>query len=201
MALPERIDRTAPPGEARGSVQAFLAQWQPDLLVWLTGNLRGVLLAEAVRQGLPCILAEAATSALSLEARGWRPGARKSALSSFGRALAVDGTAAARLRRAGIPAQAVEVTGPLDDGPAALPCREDDRLEMSRMVGNRPCWLVSGANLRELDLVLAAHRQACKRAHRLLLMQKLIEVFDRYANTDGKSNGWYLLARIKNLGD
>ncbi len=167
---PRNLRLAVIPSEARGAAQGWLDHWRPDMLLWMGGALLPVLLGETARTAIPMLLVEADAAGPVLSGVGWRPGARRAALQHFDRALALDGTAKARLRRLGIPDERIEVTGALDDiGP--LPgCHERDRGDMARAIGARPVWLVAGAVPGEIDSIAAAHRQAIKRAHRLLLL-------------------------------
>jgi 3-deoxy-D-manno-octulosonic-acid transferase len=62
----------------------------------------------------------------------WRflRGMARSLLNRFDQALVQDDITAMYLRRLGMPASRMEVTGTLKEGAAALPCDEDERREM-----------------------------------------------------------------------
>nr|WP_278245653.1 glycosyltransferase N-terminal domain-containing protein [Limimaricola pyoseonensis] len=165
-----RLLHAPAPPDSRLAAQEFLARWQPDMLIWMQGALQPALLAEAARAGLPAVLADAQAETATLSGGGWRPGARRLAFQRFERLLAVDGTAAARLRRLGVEDGRIEITGALDEDHPLPGYHESDRADMAQAIGARPVWLVAGATGREIDAVSAAHRQASRRAHRLLMI-------------------------------
>ena len=73
-------------------------------------------------------------------------------------------------RSAGFPADQIEVTGPLDPGAVVLPCNERERRDLAQTLGSRSVWCAAEVPMIELEQISAAHRQASRRAHRLLLI-------------------------------
>ena len=158
--------RHAPP-EALGAIRAFLARWEPDLLLWTGGALRPALLAEA---RMPRLLVEGAPRA-HLLLRGNRvPGLARATVPLLDRAVAADPDAARRLRRAGLPEARVSVAPPLGEPPPILPCNERERRDLAGTLGSRPVWLAGDLPLSELPQVIAAQRLALRSAHRLLVI-------------------------------
>src|SRR5690606_11848146 len=84
--------------------------------------------------------------------------------------LATDHAAAAQLRRAGMEANRIEVSGALEIGLDVPSCNERERREMAALLGTRPVWLAADVPMDELDAIATAHRQASRRAHRLCLI-------------------------------
>ncbi|GGL54368.1 3-deoxy-D-manno-octulosonic acid transferase [Wenxinia marina] len=168
VPAPEGLRLEAVPQDLRASARAFLDHWRPDLLVWLGGELRPALLSEAgeVRR----ILADVRGDEVGVEGGSWLPGLTGALLDGFVRGFAADAGAAARLRRAGMSADRIQVTGPLDAALPALPCSERDRADLAHALGTRPVWLAVGLPPDEVPAVAAAHRAAGGRTHRLLLI-------------------------------
>lgn len=156
-----------PPDEPE-AVRAALAHWRPDVVIWFQGDLRPVLLEQLAE--VPRILVDAEADRIRLVSRGWLPGLLRRVASGFDLALAVDQLAASRLRRAGLASEEIEVTGPLDTSRGVLPCNEAERRDFVQLLAARPVWLAAGIAWSELDAVIAAHRQASRSAHRLLLI-------------------------------
>ncbi|NCO86795.1 MAG: 3-deoxy-D-manno-octulosonic acid transferase [Rhodobacterales bacterium] len=168
-ALPQMILQPVPP-ESRAAVRVFLDHWRPDLLVWLHGDLRPVLLSATEDPALPRLLADIAADHVTLTGGNWMPGLTGAVLDLFDCALVHDHAAAARLRTLGMPTDRIEVAGPLEPDPPVLPCNEAERRDLAQVVGPRPVWLAADLPLAELDAVISAHRLASRRAHRLLLL-------------------------------
>jgi 3-deoxy-D-manno-octulosonic-acid transferase len=162
-------DVQAPPDTAEAAA-AFLAHWAPDLAVRTGLGLAPATLAELHRRAVPVVMID-----LHLPARGaravWRvPGLARSLLRPVHRLLAADEATAEMLRGKGAVPEQVEVLGHLPDATGALPCNEAERAATARSIGSRPVWLAMAPSAAEVPLVLAAHRHAMRRAHRLLLI-------------------------------
>ena len=158
------------PVEQRGVCRAFLTHWQPDLLLWMQGDLRPVLIAATEAKPLSRLMIDAQADHIGVAVPGWFPGVTRALLDRFELALTTDHAAAAQLRRAGMEASRIEVTGPLQIGLNVPSCNERERRDLSAMLGTRPVWLAADVPMSELDTVVAAHRQASRRAHRLCLI-------------------------------
>jgi 3-deoxy-D-manno-octulosonic-acid transferase len=161
----------APPDQAL-AVAAFLDHWRPDLLLWSGGHFRPLLLSAAMER-LPVgtrVLIDADATALTAEGIAWLPGAARALASGFDRALARDTDAAQRLRRLGLAADRIEVTGLLDTFPPVLTCNDRERRDLVQALGPRPVWLAAGFASSETADLITAHRSAIRGAHRLLLI-------------------------------
>ncbi|MCC5974594.1 MAG: 3-deoxy-D-manno-octulosonic acid transferase [Rubellimicrobium sp.] len=156
------------PPEEPEAIRAALAHWRPDVVLWFQGDLRPLLLDEM--GDVPRILVDAEADLIRLSSRSWVPGLLRRIASGFDIALAVDQAAADRLYRAGLAPERVEVTGPLDTSRGVLACNEAERRNFVQLLAARPVWLAAGVALSELGAVIAAHRQASRSAHRLLLI-------------------------------
>jgi 3-deoxy-D-manno-octulosonic-acid transferase len=157
------------PEENRADVRAFMTHWRPDVVLWLGGALRPVILSETLEE-VPGILADVEAPGLLIEGDRWLPGVLGALVAEFRSAVAVDGAAASLLRRNGLEADRITVRGKLDFAEAPLPGSERERADLAQVIGARPTWLAAEVPMDELQAVIDAHRRASRRAHRLLLL-------------------------------
>lgn len=158
------------PVDQRGPCRAFLDHWKPDLLLWMQGDLRPVLIAATEAKPLSRLIIDAQAERIGVAKSGWIPGVTRALLDRFELALATDHAAAAQLRRAGMEANRIEVSGALQIGLSVPPCNERERRALAALLGTRPVWLAADVPMAELDAIATAHRQASRRAHRLCLI-------------------------------
>lgn len=157
-----------PPADAPDAVAAFLDHWRPDLGIWFDGALRPVLLHALGARGVPMMLVDGRVP--DLPGARWWPRLLPGLLAPFRHVLVVDAEAARLFQRAGAPAAAVQVCGPLEEPSHVLPVTEAERAALARGLGTRPVWLAVGVPEAEDDAVAAAHLSALRLAHRLLLI-------------------------------
>lgn len=166
-AVPGAIHQS-PPADQIADITSFLDHWRPDMLVMSEGEVRPALLHELADRKLPSLIADARTPYLLRGREGWYPGLLRQALNCVGRVLAVDEAAARAFRKAGAPR--VEVVGRMEEQSAALPCHEPERAALAHLMATRPVWLAAAIPEGEEAAVIAAHREALRLAHRLLLI-------------------------------
>lgn len=155
------------PVERMDTVRAFLAHWEPDLLLWVGGGLQPALIAAS---GMPRLLIEAAMPQRLLSAGKWMPGLARSVAGLFDEALATSPEAALRLARADLAEGQVGIAAPLDAPTPVLPCNERERRDIAGTLSARPVWLAADLPLSEIEAVVAAQVRALRSAHRLLLI-------------------------------
>jgi 3-deoxy-D-manno-octulosonic-acid transferase len=165
--VPDAIHQLPPPDQIPDII-SFLDHWKPDLLVMSGGELRPALLHELARRRLPSLIADGRAPYLLRGRDGWYPGLQREALTCVGRVLAVDEGAARAFRKAGAPR--VEVVGRMEEQSAALSCHEPERAALAHLMATRPVWLAAAIPEGEEAAVIAAHREALRLAHRLLLI-------------------------------
>lgn len=156
--------------EHPSSVAAFLDHWSPDCGVWVWGRLRPNLILEADRRHIPMFLIDADTNGFDARRDRWMTEMTRQLLSCFTTILARSDAGYQRLIKIGVARNDVEVTSPLQAGGNALPCDEDDLADLSAALVGRPIWFAAQVQQDELDRVMAAHRQALRLSHRLLLI-------------------------------
>lgn len=144
----------------------FFQSYEPALCLWAGGELMPNLLTEAAKRDVPLYLIDAVAE--GFVGPRWRRGRRR-VLNHFSLCLARDQAAASTLRRLGATCD-VKVTGPLQQGAPVAPCDEESLDELRAAIGSRPVWTAARVRVSELDVVLSAHMQASRIAHRLLLL-------------------------------
>lgn len=162
--------RALPEPQGKDNIRAFIAHWQPALVIWVHGDLDPVILQEVYAARLPTMLVDASADGVELTVGSWVPGAMRSLLSRFDAVLTLDQLAAERMIRAGARPSIVRVSGAMEDCAPPLPCSEDERKGIAQSIGTRPLWLAAAADLNESAELCAAHVTASRRAHRLLLL-------------------------------
>lgn len=171
MTLPESGNseiQTSP--NTKRSTRAFLAHWQPDIVIWLGGALDAVPLVEIRQNNIPILFVEAASRDID-KTNGRRvPGLMRRLLSEFSEILTLDDATAARLIRSGGKEVTTQTAGALEDGAAPPAYVEAERADLSETLGSRPMWFAAHVPMEELAAVAAAHRHAARRAHRTLLI-------------------------------
>jgi len=152
------------------SVEAFLDHWQPDCCVWTWGGLRPNLILSAAERHCPLFLINVDTAGFDGRRDRWLPDVARNLLPLFVTVMARTPAAGRRLVQVGLPRDDVEVTSALQAGGHALPCIETDLVDLSAACVGRAIWFANGVQHEELQTVLAAHRQALRLSHRLLLV-------------------------------
>jgi len=168
--LPDNALHQFVPVDARPSVRGFLSHWKPDLAIWTESELWPALMHETHATGVPMLLINARISRPTHDAWRWFPGFAKSLLRRFDFVLAQDRQTAQYLKRLGLPANKIEVTGTLKEGSAALPCDEAARARFAAQLGGRPVWLAASTHPGEEEMAARAHRKASRSVQRLLLI-------------------------------
>jgi 3-deoxy-D-manno-octulosonic-acid transferase len=152
------------------SVAAFLDHWAPDCCIWTWGGLRPNLLLAASARGCPMFLINVDTAGFDGRRERWLPDVPRRLLRLFGAVMARTPAAARRLVQLGLNPSEVEITTALQAGGQALPCNQTDLADLATSCVGRAIWFANGVQQEELQTVLAAHRQALRLSHRLLLV-------------------------------
>lgn len=146
----------------------FLDRWRPDAVVWADSALDPALIPAADKNGIALFLIDARVPARA--GWGWLPGLRRSLLRRFSFIIAGDQAEADGLRALGVPPERIAPMGGLREGAQPLPCSQAERDSIAEVLAARPVWLAAGITAEEVEIVSAAHRQAIRHAHRLLLV-------------------------------
>lgn len=149
----------------RSETQAFLDHWAPAVLLWMSDSVALPLLSEAQKAGVPSLYL---LEGQRLPMAGWVPGRLKARLTAFHRILTANTIATARIQRLGIPS--VETLGPFHDTQPPSADIPAEHHTMAQAIGVRPVWLAMDVPETEIAALLATHRRAARRSHRLLLV-------------------------------
>ncbi len=161
------------PADSPAAARAFVDHWQPDLLLWMRGDLDPLLLSETDRLVIPRLLIDASSRGIDGTAGNWMPGMLRGLLDRFDRVLAATPEARLRLRKAGVADTRLELSGQLEEGTPVLGCSERERRDLAAGLGTRPVWLAADTPADEVALIAQAHSHASRRTHRLLLILDL----------------------------
>lgn len=195
---PDEVILADPPPETPQDVRAFLDHWRPEVVVMAEADLRPILMDTLAHRQLPALLVGAAGAPRLAEGRrNWFPGLMARSLDGFAAILVRDQQTAEVFRQARAPVDRLRPIGPLEEASAALACHEPDRVALALALATRPVWLAIGVPDSEEQLVIAAHREALKLAHRLVLILApedpgRIADLARQLETD---EGWHIASR------
>lgn len=219
------------PTRDRSLVRDFVETWRPEVVVCMTGTPDAAVVAEVEGRAKRLILVNATADTVMSVRRSWLPRLARSSFDHFDYVLAADDKAAEALRKvAGLRHAGLMVVGPLQDGARVLPHSERERQDIATVLRTRPVWCAASASLSEINDIAAAHRQASRRSHRLLLVllprriedapalaaalqskgitvglrsegAEPVETLQAYvADLGGESGLWYRIAQITYLG-
>lgn len=179
-ALPhDSATRDAPPkdiyltqicDEHPASVAAFLNHWVPDCMVWTWGGLRPNLILATADRACPMFLVNAEDTGFDGRRERWLPDVARNLLPLFSTVMVRTPATARRLVHLGLNKSDIEVTTALQAGGQALLCNESDLADLAATCVGRAIWFANGVHQEELPTILAAHRQALRLSHRLLLI-------------------------------
>ncbi|MGC9369068.1 MAG: 3-deoxy-D-manno-octulosonic acid transferase [Paracoccaceae bacterium] len=195
----ERVAQMALPPDGPASARGLLEHWRPDLGFFFSTALPPALIAEAGRRGVPLGLYADTPPEEGMPEFALRVRLAQAVMRRFDRVFLNGETCAGPFRRLGVPPHRMELTGPLSDGPHALPCNEAERETLASALAGRPTWLAMEITAAETPIVLAAQAEAARKAHRLLL----ILVPDDPARgpalaADLRAEGWRVALRSDN---
>ncbi|MDO6730238.1 glycosyltransferase N-terminal domain-containing protein [Marinovum sp. 2_MG-2023] len=171
---PKRLKRNIILADAPGlhpeDVMDFLDHWRPELCLWTCGDLVVSHIVTAAEEGVPLYLVDASETGFNTRPVPYLPDPTPAALGYFTMIMASDANAARRLRKLGLAEDDLTITGPLQEGSAAIPCNQSDLDALREAIGTRPVWLAAMVQPEELATILRAHRAVSRWAHRLMLV-------------------------------
>lgn len=166
---PNIIIDTAP-SEHPQDVKAFLKHWKPNVGLWLWGALQPNLILAAHEKGIPLVMADADQNGFENRRDRWLPEVARDVIDCFGKVLARDEIANARLTKLMRNIAKLELCGSVLAGGLSLEYAQSDFDDLSNTLAGRPVWLAACISGNEVQTVLAAHRHALRMSHRLLLV-------------------------------
>jgi 3-deoxy-D-manno-octulosonic-acid transferase len=158
------------PPEQPAAVRSFLSHWRPDLCLWSGGGFHPLLLKHCRDAGIPAILADVEATDLPARKTRWLPDQSRRLMDCFSAILTPSQPAQEQLRRAGVPADKIQLTARLRISASPPMCNEEELDRVQRDLGSRPVWLAAQTEPEELDQILTAHRKSLRHLHRMLLV-------------------------------
>lgn len=152
------------------TVRAFLDHWRPDLCLWTGGDLLPNLISMAAEDGTDMLMADLGTADLPRRRGGWLADLTRPCLDMFDSVLTNSTAAAAQLRRMGVPGRRISAQSRLSTGASPPTCPESVLQAATETLVTRPLWLAALLTAEEAAPVFAAHREALRFQHRLLLV-------------------------------
>ncbi len=149
-------------------VRAFLAHWEPNLVIWSESELWPNMLTEIGEKEIPAVLLNARLSDNAF--RGWRrwPGFAKSLLGAFDLVLAQSAADAERFHSLG--AYDVRALGNVKLAAAPLPADVTGLAALKADIGQRPVWLAASIHPGEDAIVARVHQSLKDRMPDLLTL-------------------------------
>jgi 3-deoxy-D-manno-octulosonic-acid transferase len=218
------------PDENQTATAGFMRHWRPDLCLWIAAPMRPAVIAAAHDISTMLILLNAGPAIKQWPRWMTAIGLRREILRTFHSIVAEDDDITISARSAGARDAQLQVQGMLEPATAALPCNQTDRDALGQALTTRPVWLAAEICETEFEVVIQAHLQAVRRAHRLMLIlspmdpahgDRLAQLLDHHGllfmrrslrqepdadtqvylvDTDGEMGLWYRLAPISFIG-
>lgn len=202
--LPSRCTHQFAPAEAPEFVENFLNHWAPDIAVFMGIDVAPLPVFCAESRKTPLFLID-----VKLDSRtfgGLRDrmfGQRtmmKEILQRFSYIDVADAASAKALLTLGIPRERLQISGPMQEVSATLPCNEEDRNELAKSLVGRPVWFACNIPVEEDEFVLSAHIAASRTALRLLLIV-VPDISLRGPDLAAKFSEAGIRVRLRSLGE
>lgn len=142
----------------------------PDLIIWSGGFENIHTTIRAVDNGASIILMDIAAPPANRLGLIHRPAGLRAVLQHSYMLYAQDSNAVDWLVSQNVPRTRIARLGPLRPGVAISACDEEALSDYASLTNARPIWLCSNFDSRDRNTVLAAHREAARTSHRLLLV-------------------------------
>jgi len=148
----------------------ILTKWQPSALAWLEPFPDPILFGQLRKQSIKIYMADLGN--LIDQYNGWNilariTGARFRHVETI---FVGDAPTRRAVLRAGARDAQIRLVGILERDAETLPCDPGELERFATILSARPVWLAAKIHFDELEPVIAAHMQALRRAHRLVLL-------------------------------
>jgi len=154
----------------RRQARAFLALYQPVLVLWIGGRLDHNVLAECQKHGVQCVVLNGSAAMFSERRLGWVPYRSRVSMKLLRQVFTLDAAATEAALRAGVDASRIVEAGRMTEIAQILNHSEDDRTDIAQAIATRPTWLAVNAEPADLDCLISAQKEAMRRSHSLLLI-------------------------------
>lgn len=156
------------PVDLPAAVDAFLAHWRPDLVLWSESDFWPGILNSVRHRNIAALLINARLSERSCARWSAAPGTARWLIDCFDAIYAQTAGDAERLRRLG--ARKVIEAGNLKHAAPPLPADPQSLNDWQRRLGPRPLWLAASTHAGEESQVVATHRMLKTRFPDLLTL-------------------------------
>jgi 3-deoxy-D-manno-octulosonic-acid transferase len=158
------------PLDIQSGIARFLAQWQPDLVIWTESEFWPNTLKALYKRNIVVLLINARLSRKSFRAWRWFPFTSRRILRRFTVLMAQNAETARRLTRLGARSGDVQTTGSLKEGAAPLPHDLAEYKSLKAQLQGRQVWCAASTHPGEEEMVAQVHRAAQKSAPGLVLI-------------------------------
>jgi 3-deoxy-D-manno-octulosonic-acid transferase len=158
------------PGSSAAELARAFDHWRPTVLVLVGTPFRPAVVALARQRGVPVLGLALRGATRNWMQRRFARGMARRHLAQFHRLMCEDAVTRRALVKIGAPRDRTEVSGLLARDVRVLPSNEAERESLSELLSSRPVWCAAALPMTELPVILAAHRLASQRSHRLLLV-------------------------------
>jgi 3-deoxy-D-manno-octulosonic-acid transferase len=158
------------PSEHPAAIAAFLDHWAPNVGIWVWGGLKPNLIFDAAQRNCPLFLIDADVDGIELRQSRWLPDLTRRVLAAFDTVIARSEAGHKRLIQLGLNDTKVQQTTALLAGGQVLGCVDSDLNDLAAAMSGRPAWFATQVLSKEIPIVLAAHKQALRLSHRLMLI-------------------------------
>ena len=156
------------PGRTPADIRAFVDHFQPSALFWMGGAVDPLIMTATDKIVAKRYLICANSADLEPSGKRWLWGMRRALLSRFDAVYATDAASMTKFARWGAPES--KSIGSFEEDSPLLPFNDAEYRDVIETLNTRPVWLAVDAILPELRTIIAAHKAACRRSHRLLLI-------------------------------
>ena len=156
------------PGRTPLDIKSFAQHFQPNALIWVGGAIDPLILTATDKLVPKRYLICANSNEIEPPNKRWLWGMRRALISRFDAVFATDAASMAKFAKWG--ATESKTIGSFEEDSPLLPYNDAEYRDVIDTLDTRPVWMAVDAVLPEIKTVIAAHKNACKRSHRLLLI-------------------------------
>ncbi|MCB5199078.1 hypothetical protein LGQ03_07480 [Loktanella sp. TSTF-M6] len=163
-------DGSIPHPQGKREARAHIDRTRPVALIWMGGTVDLGTLQAAADAQLPVIMVNMNGASIAPLTGFWTRGRTRAVLGRTQLVLAVDKAAERAFVAAGVDRKKVKTDIRLEEPVSVLPYTETDRRSIADALNNRPVWCATRVTMNMVAGLIAAHRHATRRSHRLLLV-------------------------------
>lgn len=155
------------PLDAMSYVTKFLNHWQPDISVWAEQDLWPAMVVKTHQRNIPLIIVNARMNEKAYQSRARLGSLYADLYKRFNSISAQDQSTAKHMNQLGARAT---VGGSLKTAATPLADNPDKRIEFSKCIAHRQCWLLASSHHEDEALAISAHKTLTLRHPTALLI-------------------------------